>query len=165
MGKTTDLSKKIRDTKGTFYAKMGTVKNGNCMNLTETEDIKKRWQKYTEELYKNGLHDPDNQDGVIIQLDSDIMEHNGKWALRSITMNKVSGGDAIPVELFHIPKDDVVKVLHLICQQIWKNQQWSQDWKMSVFIPIPKKGKAKECSHYPTIAHISHASKEMLKIL
>ena len=165
MGKTRDLFKKIRDTKGTFHAKMGSIKDRNGMDLTEAEDIKKRWQEYTEELYKKDLHDPDNHDGVITHLEPDILECEVKWALESITMNKASGGDGIPVELFQILKDDAVKVLHSICQQIWKTQQWPQDWKRSVFIPIPKKGNAKECSNYHTIALISHASKVMLKIL
>ena len=132
---------------------------------TEAEDIKKRWQEYTEELYKKDLHDPDNHDGVITVLEPDILECEVKWALESITMNKASGGDGIPVELFQILEDDCVKVLHSICQQIWKTQQWPQDWKRSVFIPIPKKGNAKECSNYDTTALISHASKLMLKIL
>ena len=135
------------------------------MALTETEDIKKRWQEYTEELYKKDLHDPDNHDGVITHLEPDILECEVKWALESITMNKARGGDGIPVELFQILKDDAVKVLHSICQQIWKTQQWPQDWTRSVFIPIPKKGNAKECSNSCTIALISHASKVMLKIL
>ena len=163
MRKTRDLFKKIRDTKGTFHAKMGTIKDRNGMDLTETEDIKKRWQEYTEELYKKDLHDPDNHDGVIAHLEPDILECEVKWALGSITMNKASGGDGIPVELFQILKDDAVKTLHSICQQIWKTQQWPQDWKRSVFIPIPKKVSAKECSNYYTIALISHASKVMLK--
>ena len=115
------------------------------MDLTETEDIKKRWQEYTEELYKKDLHDPDNHDGVITDLEPDIMECEVKWALESITTNKASGGERIPVELFQILKDDAVKVLHSIGQQIWKTQQWPQDWKRSVFIPIPKKGNANEC--------------------
>ena len=135
------------------------------MDLTEEEDIKKRWQEYTEELYKKDLQDPDNHDSVITHLEPDILECEVKWALESITMNKPSGGDGIPVELFQILKDDAVKVLHSICQQIWKTQQWSQDWKKSVFIPIPKKGNVKECSDYHTIAFISHATKVMLKIL
>ena len=144
---------------------MGSIKDRNGRDLTEAEDIKKRWQEYTEELYKKDLHDPDNHDGVITDLEPDILECEVKWALESITMNKASGGDGIPVELFQILKDDAVKVLHSICQQIWKTQQWPQDWKRSVFIPIPKKGNAKECSNYRTIALISHASKVMLKIL
>ena len=134
------------------------------MNLTEAEDIKKSWQKYTEVLYKNDLHDPDNHNGVITHLEPDILEYKDKWALGTITTKKVSGGDGIPVELFQILKDGAVKVLHSICQQIWKTQQWPQDWKMSVFIPIPKKGNAKECLNYCTIALISHASRVMLKI-
>ena len=134
------------------------------MDLTEAEDIKKRWQEYTEELYKNDLHDPDNHDGVITHLEPDILECEVKWALGSITTNKASGGDGIPVKLFQILKDDAVKVLCSICQQFWKTQQWPQGWKRSVFIPIPKKGNAKECSNYHTIALISQASKVMLKI-
>ena len=136
-------SRKIRDTKGRFHAKMGKIKDRNGMDLTEAEDIKKRWQEYTEELYKKDLHNPDNHDGMIIHLESDILEYEVKWALGSITMNKASGGDGIPVELFQILKDDAVKVLRSICQQIWKTQQWPQDWKMSVFIPIPKIGNSK----------------------
>ena len=135
------------------------------MDLREAEYIKKKWQKYTEELYKNDLNNPDNHDGVNTHLGPHILESKVKWALESITMNKASGGDRIPVELFQILKDDAVKVLHSICQQIWKTQQWPQDWKRSVFIPIPKKGNAKECSNYHTIALISHTSKVMLKIL
>ena len=134
------------------------------MYLTEEEDIKKRWQKYTEELYKKDLQDPDNHDGVITHLEPDILECEVKWALGSITTNKAMGGDGIPVELFQILKDDAVKVLHSICQQVWKTQQWPQDWKRSVFIPIRKKGNAKECSNYCMIALISLASKLMLKI-
>ena len=126
------------------------------MDLTEAEDVKKRWQEYTEELYKIDVHDPDNHDGAITHLEPDILECEVKWALRSITMNKASGGDSIPVELFQILKDDVLKVLHSICQQIWETQQWPQDWKRSVFIPIPKKSNAKEYSNYCTIALISH---------
>ena len=135
------------------------------MDLTEAEDIKKRWKEYTEELYKKDLHDPDNHDGVITHLEPDILECKVTWALESITKNKSSKGDGIPVELFQILKDDAVKVLHLICQQLWKTQQWSRDWKRSVFIPIPKKGSAKECSNYRTTALLSHAIKVMLKIL
>ena len=164
MGKTRDLFKKIRDTKGTFHAKMGSIKDRNGMDLTEAEDIK-RWQEYTEELYKKDLHDPDNHDGVITDLEPDILECDVKWALESMTLNKASGGDGIPVELFHIMKDDAVKVLHSIGQQIWKTQQWPQDWKRSVFTSIPNKGNAKECSNYCTIALISHAAKLVLKIL
>ena len=143
MGKTRDLFKKIRDTKGTFHAKMGTIKDKSGMDLTEAEDIKKRWQEYTEELYKKDLHDQDNHDGMIAHLEPDILECEVKRALGSITMNKASGGDRIPVELFQILKDDAVKVLHSICQQIWKAQQWPQDWKRSVFIPIQRKAMPK----------------------
>ena len=147
MEKPRDLFKKIRDTKGTCHAKMGSIKDRNGMDLTEAEDIKKKWQEYTEELYKKELHNPDSHDGVITHshLEPDILECEVKWALRSIIMNKASGGDGIPVELFQILKDDAVKVPHSICQQIRKTQQWPQDWKRSVFIPIPKKGSAKEC--------------------
>ena len=160
-----DLFKKIRDSKETFHAKMGSIKDNNGMDLTEEEDIKKRWQEYTEELYKKDLHDPDNHDGMVIHLEPDILECEVKWALESTTTNKATGGDGIPVELFQILKDDAVKVLHSVCQQIWKTWQWPQDWKRLVFIPIPKKGNAKEGSDYRTVALISHASKVMLKIL
>ena len=162
LGKTRDL-KKIRDTEGTFHAKMGTTKDRDSMDLTEAQDIKTRWQENTEELYKKDLHNADNHDGVITDLEPDILECEVKWALRSITMNKASGCDGIPVELFQILEDDAVKVLHSACLQIWKTQQWLQDWKRSLFIPIPKKGNAKECSNYHTTALISHASKVMLK--
>ena len=134
------------------------------MDLTEAEDIKKRWQECTE-LYKKDLPDQDNHNGVITHLEPDILKCEVKWALENITMNKASGGDRIPVELFQILKDDAVQVLHSICQHIWKTQQWPQDWKRSVFIPISKKGNAKECSNYHTMALISHTSKVMLKIL
>ena len=144
---------------------MGTVKDRNGMDLTEAENIKKRWQEYTEELHKKDLNDPDNHNGVITHLEPDILEYEVKWALGSITTNKASGGDGIRAELFQIPKDDSVKVLHSIFQKIWKTQRWPQDWKRSVFIPVSKKGNAKECSNYHTIALISHASKVMLKIL
>ena len=113
---------KTRDTKGTFHAKMGSIKDRNGMDLTDAEDIKKRWQEYTKELYKKDLHNPDNHDGVITHLEPDILECEVKWALGSITMNKASGGDGIPVEVFQILKDDAVKVLPLISQQIWKTQ-------------------------------------------
>ena len=135
------------------------------MDLTETEYIKKSWQEYTEELYKKDLHDQENYDGVITHLEPDILECEVKWALGSVTMNKASGGDGIPVEVFQILKDDAVKVLHSICQQIWKTQQWPQDWKRSVFIPVPKKGDAKECSNYHTVVVISHTRKVMPQIL
>ena len=165
MGKTRDLFKKMRDTKGTFHAKMGSIKDRNGMDLTEAEDIKKRWQEYTEELCKKDLHDQDNHNGVITHLEPDILECEVRWALGSITTNKASGGDGIPVELFQILKDDAVKVLHSICEQIWETQQWPQDWKRSVFIPIPKKSSVTECSNYHKITLISPASKVMLKIL
>ena len=154
MGKTRDLFKKIRDAKGTFHAKMGSIKDRNGMALTEAEDMKKRWQEYTEELYKKDLHDPDNHDGVITHLEPDILKCKVKWALGNVTTKKASGGDGIPTELLQILKDDAVKVLFQ-----------PQDWKRSVFIPIPNKGNPKECSNYCTIALISHASKVMLKIL
>ena len=159
MGKSKDLFKKISDTKGIFHTRMGTIKDRNSIDLTEAEDIEKRWQEYTEELCKKDLHDSDNHDGVITHLEPDILECKVKWALGNIATNKASGGDGIPVELFQILKDDAVKVLHSIYQQIWKTQRWPQDWKRSVFIPVPKKGNAKECSDYHTIALISHTSK------
>ena len=163
MGKTRDLFKKIRDTKGTFHAKMDSIKGRNGMDLTEAEDIKKRWQEYTEELYKKDLHEPHNHNGVITHLEPDIVECEVKWALESVSTNKASRCNGIPVELFQILKDDAVNMLHSICQQIWKTQQCPQDWKRSVFIRIPKKCNPKECSNYHTIALISHASKVMLK--
>ena len=163
MGKTRDLFKKTRDTKGTFCAKMGSIKDRNGMDLTEAEHINKRWQEYTEELYKKDLHNPGNHNGVMTHLEPDILECKVKWALGSITANKASGGDGIPLELFQILKDDAVKVLQSVCQQIWKTQQWPQDWKRSVFIRIPKKDNPKECLNNRTIALISHTSKVMLK--
>ena len=142
---------------------MGSIEDRNCMDLTEAEDIKKRWQEYIK-LYKKDLHNPDNHKGMISHLEPDILESEVKWALGSLTMNKASGGDGIPVDLFQILKDDSVKALYSLFQQIWKTQQWPQDWKRSVFIPIPKKGSVKECSNYHTIALISHPSKVRLKI-
>ena len=144
---------------------MATIKDRNGMDLTEAEDIKKKWQEDTEELYKKDHHEPDNHNGVTTHPEPDILECEVKWALESITTNKASGGDGIPPELFQILKDNAVKVLYSICQQIWKTQQWPQDGKRSVFIPIPKKGNAKEFSNCCIIALISHASKVMLKIL
>ena len=144
---------------------MSTIKDRNGEDLTEAGDIKKRWQGYTEELYQKYLYNLDNHDGVVTHVELDILECEVKWALGSITTNKASGGDGIPVELFQILKDDAVKMLHSLCQQIWKTQQWPQDWKMSVFIPIPKKSNAMECSNYCTIALISQATKVKLKIL
>ena len=164
MGKTRDLLKIIRDTKRTFHAKMGSIKDSNGMDLTEAEDSKKRWQESTE-LYEKDFHCQENHNGVITRLETDILECEVKWALESITTNKASGGDGIPGELFQILEDDDVKVLHSICQQIWKTQPWPQVWKRSVFIPIPKKGNAKKCSKYHPIALISYASKVMLKFL
>ena len=165
MGKTRDLFKKIKDTKGKFHAKMDSIKDRNGMDLTEAEDIKKRWQEYTDELYKKDLHDPDNHNGVITHLEPGILECEVKRAVESITTNKPSGGDGIPAELFQILKYDAMKVLHSIFQQTWKTEQWPQDWKSSVFIPISKKGNARECSNYHTIALISHTSKVLLIIL
>ena len=149
MGKTRDLFKNIRDAKGRFNAKMGSVKDRNDMDLTEAEDTKKRWQEYTEELYKKDLHDPDNHDGMITHLEPDIPECEVKWALGSITTNKASGGDEIPVELFQILKDDAVKVLHSICQQIWKTHQWPQDWKRPVFHSHPKERQCQRMLRLP----------------
>ena len=151
---------------GTFHAKMGSIKDRNGRDLTEAEDFKKRWQEYTEGIHKKDLHDPDNHDGVITHLEADILECEVKWALGNITMNKASGDNRIPVELFQILKDDAVKVLHSICQQIWKTQLCGHRTGKYLFsFPIPKKGNAKECSNYRTIAFISQASKVMLKIL
>ena len=164
-GKTRVLFTKSRDTKGIFLAKMGSIKGRNGMDQTEAEDIMERWQEYTGKLYKNEFQDPDNHDGVITHLEPNILECEIKRALESLTTNKASGGDRIPVKLSQILKNNAVKALHLICQQIWKTQQWPQDWKRSVFIPIPKKGNDNECSNYYTIALISHASKVMLKFL
>ena len=155
MGKTRDLFKKIRDTKGTFHARMGTIKDRNGMELTEAEDIKEKWQEYTGELYKKDVHDPDNHDGVIIHLESDILECKVKWAFGSTITNKGSGGDGIPVELFKILKDDAIKVLHSICQESWKIQQWPPDLKRSVFMSISKKGNAKDVQT-TTQLHSSH---------
>ena len=163
MGKTRDVVKKIRDTKGTFLAKMGTIQDRNGMDLTEAEDIKKRWQGYTEELCKKGLHDPDDQDDMITHLEPDILECEVKWALESITMNKASRGDRIPVELFQILRDDAVKVLHSIHQQIWKTQQWPRDWKRSVFIQSQRKAMPKNAQ--TTVQLHSNHTKVMLKIL
>ena len=155
MVKTRDIFKKIRDTKGIFHAKMSSIMDRNGMDLTEAEDIKKRWQKYTEELYKKEFQDPDNHDGVITCLEPDILEGEVKWGLESITMNKASGGDGIPVDLIQILKDDAVKVLHSICQQTWKTQHWPQNWKRSIFIPIPKKAMPKNVQT-ATQLHSSH---------
>ena len=144
---------------------MSTIKDRNSTDLTEAEDNRKRWQEYTEELQKKDLNGLDNHNHMVILDHSLRARHPGVWALGSITMNKASEGNGIPAELFQVLKDDAVKVLHSICQQIWKTQQWPQDWKRSAFIPMPKKDNAKECSSYHTIALISHASKVMFKIL
>ena len=165
MRKTKDLFKKIENTKGEFHVKRGSIENRNGKDLTEAEDIKKKWQEYRKELSSKGLNDPDSHDGVVTHLESDILECEVKWAFGSTTMTKASGGDGIPVELFQILKDDAVKVLQSICLQIWKTQQWPQDQKSSVFIPIPKKGNAKECSNHHTVVLISHSSRVTLKIL
>ena len=163
MGKTRDLFKKVRDIKGTFHAKIGTIKGRKNKDLTEADDIRKNWQEYTEELYKKGLNDLDNRNDVITHLESDILECEAKWALGNITTNKASRGDGISAELFQVLKDDTVKVLHSVCQLIWKTQQWPLDSKRSPFIPIPKQDKAKECSNYHTILLISHASVKVLQ--
>ena len=144
MGKTRDLFKIIRDTKGTFHEKMGMIKDRSSKDIKEADEIKKRWQEQTEEIYKKGLNDPDDHYEVVPHLEPDILECEVEWVLRSITTNKARGGDGIPVEPFQILKDNVVKVLHSVCQHIWKTQQWPQDWKWSVFISIPKKDNAKE---------------------
>ena len=156
---------KIGDIKGTFHRRMGMIKDRNGKDLTEAEEIKKDGKNTQKTYTKKGLNDPDNHDGGITHLEPDILKCEDKWALGSITTNKANAGDKIPAELFQILKDDAVKVLHSIYQQIWKTQQWPQDWKKSVFVPIPKKGNAKECSNYHTIALISHPSKVILKIL
>ena len=146
MGQTSDLFKKTGDIKGIFHARIDTIKDRHGKDLIEAEEIKERWQEYTEELYKKGLNNPDNHDSMVTHLEPDFLECEVKWVLESITTNKANGGDRIPANLFKILKDDAVKVLHSICQQIWKTQQWSQDWKQSVFISIPKKGNAQGCS-------------------
>ena len=155
MGKTRELFKKIRDTKETFHATMGTIKDRNSMDLTEAENIEKRWQENTDELHKKDLNDPDNHDYEITYLEPDILECEVKWSLGSIPTNKASGGDGIPVELFQILKDDAVKVLHSICQHIWKTQHWPQDWKKSVFIPVPNKVMPKNAQTTAQL-HSSH---------
>ena len=155
MGKTRDLFKKLRDTKGPLYEKMGSIKDRNGTDLTEAEDIKKRWEEYTEELYKKDLHDLDNHDGVITHLEPDILECEVKWALGSVTMNKASGGDGIPAELLQILKVDAVKMMHSICQQIWKTQQWPQEWKSQFSFLPPKKAMPKN-AQTTTQLHSSH---------
>ena len=165
MGWTSNLFKKIGDIKGTFHARTGMIKDRNGKDLTEAEEIEKRWQEYTEELYKKGLNDLDNHDYVITHLEPDSLECEVKWTIASLTTNEASGSDGISAELLKILNDNAVKVLHSPCQQIWKTQQWPQNWKRSVFIAVPKKGDTKECSNYQTVVLISHASKIMLKIL
>ena len=155
MGKTRDLVKKIRDNKGTFRAKMGSIKDRNSMDLTEAEDIKKRWQEHTEELYKKDFHDQDNHDGVITHLEPDIQECKVKCTLGSITTNKASGDDGIPIDLFSILKEDAVKMLQSICQQIWKTQQWPQDWKRSVSFQSQRKAMSKNAQTTAQL-HSSH---------
>ena len=155
MGKNRDLFKKIRDTKEIFHAKMDKIKDRNGMDLTEAEDIKKRWQEYTEELYKKDLQHQDNQNGVITHLEPGFLECRVKWTTGSITMNKAGGGDGIPAGLFQILKDDAVKVLHSTCQQLWKTQQWPQGWKRSIFIPMQKKGNTKQFKLPQNCSHLS----------
>ena len=155
MRKTSELFKKIRDTKGIFHAKMASIKDRNGMDLTEAENIKKRWQEYTEELYKKDLHYPDNRDGAITHVEPDILKCEVKWALGSITMNIAGGGDGIPVELFQILKDDAVKVLHSICQQIWKTHQWPQDWKRQFSFQSQRKAMPKNAQTTVQL-HSSH---------
>ena len=163
-GKDQRFFQKIRDSKGIFHANLGTIKDRNYTDLTEVGDNQKQWKEYTEELYKKDVNYPDDHDVVISNLKPDFLKGKVKWALGRITTNKASTGDGITVELFQILKDDAVQVLQSIYQQIWKTQQWQKDWKRSLFITIPKKGNAKDCSSYHTIALISHASKVMLKI-
>ena len=164
MGKTRNLFKKIWSYQGNISCKDGHDTCRNSKDLTEAEEIKKQWQEYTETLYKIGLNNPDNNNSVVTQLELDILECKVNWALGIIMINKTSGTDWIPAELFQIWKDDANKVLHSICQQVWKTQQWTQEWKMSVFIPIPKKSNAKECSSYHTVVLLSQDSKVMFKI-
>ncbi|XP_062825429.1 uncharacterized protein LOC134295881 [Anolis carolinensis] len=165
IGRTRDLFQKIRNIGGNFQAKMGMIKNKDDRDLTEAEEIKKRWQEYTEDLYRKDNNIEDSFDSVVSELELDILRSKVEWALRSIANNKATGDDGIPAELFKILEGDAVKVMHAICQQIWKTQDWPSDWKKSMYIPIPKKGNAKECSNFRTVALISHASKVMLKIL
>ena len=155
MGKTRELFKKIRDIKGIFHAKMGSIKDRNGMDLTEAEDIKKRWQEYTEELYKKDLHNSDNHDGMITHIQPDILECKVKWTLGSITMTRASGGNGIPIELFQILKDDAVKVLRSICQHIWKTHQWPQDWKRSISFKSQRKAVPKNAQTTAQL-HSSH---------
>ncbi|XP_049807436.1 uncharacterized protein LOC126249792, partial [Schistocerca nitens] len=168
MGKTRDLYKKIREIKGKFQAKIGMIKDRNGKDLSEAENVKERWAEYVEDLYKKELHHdraPTADVNVNLELEPDILESEIQWALENMADNKTSRHDEIPAELFKATGKDAVKVLHSICQKIWITQQWPEDWKRSVFIPISKRKSSKECSDYRTIALISHASKVMLKIL
>ncbi|XP_062826556.1 uncharacterized protein LOC134296216, partial [Anolis carolinensis] len=166
IGRTRDLFQKIRNIRGKFQAKMGMIKNKDGRDLTEAEEIKKRWREYTEDLYRKDNNIEDSFDSVVSELEPDILRSEVEWALRSIANNKAAGDDGIPAELFKILEGDAVKIMHAICQQIWKTQDWPSDWgKKSIYIPIPKKRNAKECSNFRTVALISHASKVMFKIL
>ena len=164
-GNIRDLLRKTGNIKGAFHPKMGTIKQKNGRDLADAEEIKKRWKAYTKQLHKEDPDEPDYYDGVVSHPEPDSLESEVKWALGSAAVHKASGCDGIPVELFKTPKDDAIKVLHSICQQIWKTPQWPQDWNRSILIPIPKKGSTKECAYHQTIAVISHASKVLLKIL
>ena len=164
-GKTRDLFRKTGNIKEEFHPKVGTIKGKNGRDQVDAEEIKKRWKESIKELYKKDLNEPDYYDGMVSHPEPDILECKVKWALRSTAVNKASGCDEISAELFKILKDDAIKVLHSLCQQIWKTQQWPQDWKRSILIAIPKKGSTKERANHQTIALISHASKVMLKIL
>ncbi|XP_062826436.1 uncharacterized protein LOC134296169 [Anolis carolinensis] len=165
IGRKRDLFQKIRNMGGKFQAKMGMIKNKDGKDLTEAEEIKKRWREYTEDLYRKDNNIEDSFDGVVSELEPDILRSEVEWALKSTANNKAAGDNGIPAELFKILKDDAVKVMHAICQQIWKTQEWPSDWKKSIYIPIPKKGNAKKCSSFRTVALISHASNIMLNIL
>ena len=164
-GKTRDLFRKIENLRGAFCPKMGTIKGQNGRDLVDAEEIKKRWKEYTKELCKKDLNDPNYYDGMVSYPKPDIVECKLKWALRNTAINKASACDEIPAEQFRSLKNNAIKVLHSLCQQIWKTQQWPQDWKMSILIPVPKKGSTKECANHWIVAFISHASKVMLKIL
>ena len=163
--KTTDIFKRIGNIKGTFHTKLGTIKDRKGKHVIEAEEIKKRQKEYTEELYREDLNDQDNHNGIVPHSESDILECEVKWALGSTAANKASGGDGIPAELLKILKADAIKVLYSICHHVWKTQQWPQNWKRSVLIPIPKQGSTKGCSNHQTIELISHASMTLLKIL
>ena len=164
-GKTEDLFRKVGDAKGAFCPKMSMLKDVNCRDLVDAEEIKKRWKEYMEKLYKKDPNELDYLNGVVSHPEPDILKSKVKWALGNSAGNKASGCDGIPIELFKTLKDDAIKVLYSLCQQIWKTQQWPQDWNRPILIPIPKKGSTKECANHRTIALISHASKVMFKIL